>query len=144
VPTVPKNQIKCSVKVVAYSDIAMKVKVGEDRSDSLFSIDVVKVRVPIPSQTFAPGDKPSIAWATHGTTGVVASVKISYSTGGSTYKVIATLNQNLGSCSWTVPSMTVAKTNCKIKVVLYSAANGKGTVVATGFSDYFTIQPSSP
>ena len=140
VPTVPKNQTKCSVKVVGYSDTAMKVKVGEDRSDSSFSIDVVKVTVPIVSQTFAPGDDPSVTWATHGTKSAVASVKISYTT-GSTYKVIATLNQNLGTCSWTVPSVTEAKTKCKIKVVFYSAANGKGAVVATGFSDYFTIQP---
>ena len=133
VPVLSSNMTKCLVKVVGYSDVAMRSKVGEDRSDSIFAIEVIRVTSPNGGEILTSGDSVDISWATHGTKSTVRDIRLYYSTNnGSTWKLITTLYQNLGSYTWTVPSISVPKSSCKVKVLLRSTA---GTSLGNDVSD---------
>ena len=70
----------------------------------------------------------------------MTSVKLFRSiNGGSTWTLIKTLTGNPGSYNWTLPSVTVPKTQCKVKVVLRDSG---GVTVGSDITDaFFTIQP---
>jgi len=127
------------VKVIGY-DFSEK-KVGADRSDWPFTIEVVKLTWPNGGETLTPGDMPTITWKTNETKRDVTKVKLLYTkNGGNTWNKIDTLDGNPGSYDgWTVPDVLKTKSKCKVKVVLKDA---RGNTVGKDTSDgYFTIQP---
>jgi hypothetical protein len=136
VPCPNNNKVNSLVKVIGFN--ASGTKVGEDVSDSTFTIEVIKVTSPDGGETLTSGTIHTITWQTNGTIRPVASVKLSYSTnGGSTWKAIKTLTGNPGSYNWTVPNVT--SSTCKVKVVLKDSG---GVTVGSDMSDgLFTIQP---
>jgi C1A family cysteine protease len=132
----PLNNLKkCFVKVIGYNGT---VKVGEDRSSSPFAIEVIRLTSLNGGETLAPGETRTISWVTNATKRPVASVKLYYTVNnGLSWKLIKTLQSNLGSSSWVVPSVSAPKTKCKVKVVLRDA---EGNPVGSDISDnVFTI-----
>lgn len=138
VPTPANNKKNCLVKVIGYN--ASGVKVGEDTSDSTFTIEVLKVTAPNGGETTKSNEVFFIRWDTNATKKPVANTYLYYSlNGGSTWKLLAVSTDHLGWYAWQVPKVTSAKTNCKVKVVLKDA---NGNIVAKDVSDgVFTIQP---
>jgi len=141
VPTPPKDKKKCLVKVIGYD--GSDKKVGADKSDSTFTIEVVKVTYPDGGELLTSGDMPTITWTTNGTKKPVAKVVLKYTkNGGRTWKKITAIEgDNPGTHAWTVPDVSKTKSNCKVKVVL---KDGKGNTVGSDTSDsYFTIEPGA-
>jgi hypothetical protein len=136
VPIPNNNKKNCLVKVIGFN--AGGTKVGEDMSDSTFTIEVVKVTDPDGGETLISGTSHTITWLSNATTRPVASVKLFRTTnGGSTWTLIKTLTSNPGSYNWTVPN--VSSSNCRVKLVLKDAG---GVTVGSDISDgVFTIQP---
>jgi hypothetical protein len=121
VPTPIKNKMKCLVKVIRYDDSDKKV--GADKSDSTFTIDVVKVTSPDGGETLTGGGLHTITWQTNVTKKPVEKVVLSYTkNGGRKWKKIETIvGSNPGTYAWTVPVVTKIKSKCKVKVVLKDA-----------------------
>ncbi len=144
--TVPKplgNQKKCLVKVIGYD--ASDVKVGSDKSDAPFTIEVVRLTAPSDTGiSLTSGDPYTITWTTNDTKRPIGKVKLFLSkNGGVTWEVppIATfIGSNPGSYGWTVPDVSKTKSQCKIKVELKGE---DGIVLGKDASDNpFAIQPS--
>ena len=138
VPAPPNNKKNCRVKVIGYDSSG--VKVGENTSDSTFTIEVLKVTTPDGGETLKSNEVFFIKWDTNATKKPVADTYLYYSlNGGSTWKSLAISTDNLGWYPWQVPKVKSAKTNCKVKVVLKDAS---GNVVGSDVSEgIFTIQP---
>jgi len=139
VPTPVKNKTKCLVKVIGYDDSDKKV--GADRSDSTFTIEVVKVTYPNGGELLTSGDQHTITWTTNETKRPVEKVVLKYTkNGGTTWeKITAIEGSNPGRHSWTVPDVSEAKWECLVKVVLKDA---KGNTVGSDTSNsYFRIEP---
>jgi hypothetical protein len=136
------NQKNCLVKVIGYD--ATDVKVGADKSDSVFTIEVVRLTAPSdPGISMTTGDTYTITWTTNDTKRTVGKVKLFLTKNGgvSWGDPIATfLGSNPGTFDWTVPDVQEARTQCKIKVELKDA---NGVVLGQDASNnYFTINPS--
>jgi hypothetical protein len=138
VPTLSNNKTNCLVKVIGFNSSGTKV--GEDISDSTFTIEVIKVTSPDGGEILTSGNIHTITWQTNATIRPVANVKLFRSiNGGATWTLIKTLTGNPSSYNWTVPAVTTTKTQCKVKVVLKDAG---GITVGSDISDgVFTIQP---
>jgi hypothetical protein len=138
VPLQKNNKKNCLIKVTGFDSNG--VKVGQDISDQVFTIEVVKLMVPNGGEVWTSTTNNTIIWTTNETMGDVGSVKLFYTlNGGTTWKPIITLAGNPGTYIWTVPSVTAPKTKCKVKVVLRNAA---GATIGSDISDaFFTIQP---
>jgi hypothetical protein len=140
--TVPKpwgNKKKCLVKIIGYD--SFNVKVGADKSDAPFTIEVVKLESPNGGVTYTSGDPLTITWTTNGTKKLVAKVKLYYTKdAGVTWIPITTFtDSNPGTFDWTVPTVKLQKNQCKVRVVLIDAL---GNILAADASDdYFTIKP---
>jgi len=145
--TVPKpiaNKTECLIKVMGYN--SLEGKVGEDKSDGTFAIEVIKVTSPNGGEGLETGKKWTITWRTNGTARPVAKAILSYTeNGGTTWKPIITFNNgypNPGSYSWTVPWAGSIKSKCKMKVVL---TDWNGISVGTDTSDnFFSIINPNP
>jgi Zn-dependent metalloprotease len=139
VPYQTSNKTKCGVKVTAFN--SKGVKVGEDKSDGPFTIEVLRLVSPNGSEIWDSGSLHTIEWVTHGTKSPVITVQLFYTIdGGVSWKPVTTpLTGNPGTYDWTVPTVTADKTKCKVKVVLKDAG---GVTLASDLSDaIFTIQP---
>jgi uncharacterized repeat protein (TIGR02543 family) len=139
VPKPTANKKSCLVKVTGYND--SNVKVGTDKSDNSFMIEVVKLDSPNGGEPLTAGSTGStISWTTNGTKRDVAKV-ILYLTmnGGATWSRVVPLTENTGSYdTWTVPGVLKTKTQCKVRVVLKDA---DGLTLGSDVSDgFFTIQ----
>jgi hypothetical protein len=139
VPVLKNTQLRCRVKVIGYD--SKGVKAGEDRSDSTFTIQGVRVTSPTAGLSLTSGVTGTITWETIGTLGAVQDTLIYYSkNGGTSWSLIATVPENLGSYSWSVPATSTAKSTCKVKVVL---RDSKKIILTTDVSaGFFAIQPS--
>jgi len=141
VPNPLGNQKKCLVKVIGYD--ASDVKVGSDKSDSPFTIEVIKLDAPSdPGISMTSGGTYLIEWATNGTRRTVARTRLTFTKdGGANWdNKIATLADNPGSYLWTVPAVKTTRTQCKIKVELKDEG---GIVLGQDISDNnFTINPA--
>jgi FtsP/CotA-like multicopper oxidase with cupredoxin domain len=144
VPTPLGNKKKCFIKVIGYT--ASGVKVGADKSDAPFTIEVVKLTSPNGGETITSGLTYCIHWTRNVTAKPVAKVKLEYTKdGGTTWLPIAALkdpyiSEGLHSYDlWTVP--TVGKTkNTKVRVTLLDSL---GNILGRDASDgTFTIQPA--
>ncbi len=138
VPLQKNNKKNCLIRVNGYGSNGLKV--GQDISDQVFTIEVVKLISPNGGETWTSTTGHAIIWTTNVTMGSVANVQLFYSlNSGTTWKPITTLPGNPGTYLWTVPSVTAPKTKCKVKVVLIDAA---GATIGSDISDgLFTIQP---
>jgi hypothetical protein len=138
--TVPKpwgNKKNCLVKVTWYDSSGAKI--GADRSDAPFTIEVVKLTSPNGGDTLTSGDIHTVTWATNNTKNPVAKVKLYYTKdGGSTWNSIFTFRDtNPGSYDWQVPCVRNDKASCKVKVTLF---DDSGNIVGEDASNgYFTI-----
>ena len=131
VPIPSNNKRKCLVKVIGYN--ASDMKVGEDTSDSTFTIEVVKVTSPDGGEILKSGETHIITWRTNATTDPVNRVYLSYTdNGGVTWRSITTLNSNIGSYPWSVPYVGTKKKKCKVEVILRDAS---GKIVGSNKSD---------
>lgn len=135
VPRPLKNKKKCLIKVIGYN--STDEKIGEDISDSTFTIEVVKLISPDGGESLTSGSKHTITWITNETKKPVAKAKLFYTKdGGSTWTLIKTVTNNPGSYNWAVPD--VPSSSCKVKAVLKdSNGNTVGTDISNG---YFAIQ----
>jgi hypothetical protein len=132
------NKRECLVKITGY-DIS-GIPLGEDVSDSTFTIEVMRVKFPNGGETFVSGTFRTITWKTNGTIRPVAKTEIYYTyNSGSTWKLITTLEGNPGSYTWTVPSVTSRKNRCKVKVILRDAT--EKIIGMDSSNKYFTIKP---
>jgi hypothetical protein len=141
VPKPANNMFKCLIMVIAYN--ANNLKVGEDKSDKPFTIEVIKLNSPNGGETLSSGMIYNIIWTTNGTIRPVSKVILSYTlNGGISWSNIYTFTgSNPGIYTWTVPTVTATKTKCKIKIVLKDDA---GRTIGTDISDgFFTINPPS-
>lgn len=143
VPTPWGNKKKCLMSITGYD--ASGVKVGADRSDSPFTIEVVRLDTPNGGEgvTYTSGYYPlPITWTTNATRKpVVAKVKLYYTKdAGVTWIPITTFaGSNPGTFDWTVPTVIRTRSKCKVKVVLIDAS---GNILGADASDsYFTVQP---
>jgi hypothetical protein len=138
VPAPTDNKKICLIKVIAYDGSGMKL--GTDSSNTPFQIVVVKLASPNVGLTYRSGDPLTITWSNNATKNPVAEVNLFYTKdGGVNWYPITTLTGNAASYSWTVPTVTKAKSMCKVKVELRDAY---GNILGKDASDsYFTIQP---
>jgi hypothetical protein len=140
VPTPMGNKKKCLVKLVGYD--AFNRKVGSDKSDAPFAIEVINLTYPNLTETFVSGSKVMITWTTNSTKKPVAKTILYYTKDACmTWSRIKLFNgdPNPRSHEWTVPLVGKAKPNCKVKVVL---KDSNGSNLGSDVSDaYFTISP---
>ena len=137
------NKTKCLLKVVAYND--RDVKIGEDKSDAPFAVEVVKLDSPDGGVPLRVGDETSITWTMYETAQPITKILLYFTKDeGTAWKLFGTLtgifSPGPDSHPWTVPSVgTKAKTKCKVKVVL---KDEKGVTRGQDVSDaFFTIEP---
>ncbi|MEM7828519.1 MAG: hypothetical protein QW561_04185, partial [Candidatus Aenigmatarchaeota archaeon] len=87
VPVPANNKRKCLIKVIAFN--SSNVKIGADRSDGTFTIEVVKLNEPNGGESLKSGDSYEIKWTTNATKKPVSKVILSYTlNGGLTWKAI--------------------------------------------------------
>lgn len=139
-PALIENKNKCLMKIIGYD--ALGIKVGEDTTDSTFTItiEVAKVTSPNGGETLESGNTWSISWQTNKTKKPVSFTGIYYTLdGGTTWEFKNLLRGNPEHYEWVVPSVAKTKTRCKVKVVLMDE---KLNTVGSDESDkVFTIQP---
>jgi hypothetical protein len=128
------------MKVIGYD--ASGKKIGEDKSNIAFTLEVVKLTAPdLLITPLISGDPYDIQWITNSTIRQVGGVNLLYTLdGGGVWKpILPSPVGNPGTYSWTVPLVAKPKTRCKVKVVL---KDEKGITVGSDISDaYFTISP---
>jgi len=139
VPTPPGNKRKCLVKVVGYDDSGKKV--GFDKSDARFAIEVVELLSPSESgETLYSGETYPISWEIYETSNPVAEIQLFYTKdGGATWDFIDSIVGASGNYPWVVPTVKRAKNECKVKVVLKDV-DGR-TVGADSSDTFFRVQP---
>jgi hypothetical protein len=127
------NKKKSLVKVIGY-DLS-GARVGADKSDAPFKIEVVKLTSPNGGITYTSGDPLTITWTTNATKKPVAKVKLYYTKdGGITWNAITKLIGNPGSYPWTVPIVGKTKAQCEAKVELIDAF---GNILGADKSDSY-------
>lgn len=139
VPSPVNNKTQCRVRVTAYN--ASDEKVGEDMSDSTFTIEVVKMTLPNGGEVWTSGTTETITWDTTNLPPTpVAKHRLRYTKDGQkTWKTIVTRSGNPGSYNWKVPTVLNIKKRCRVKVVLFDSL---GSIIGSDKSDkVFTIHP---
>jgi hypothetical protein len=139
VPIATKRTNTWRLKITAYD--ASGKKVGTDNSNSNFKVAIASITSPNGGETLTSGGSHNITWQTNPSGTTISKVILSYTNnGGAKWIPLFTYSgTNPGSHSWTIPMVTVAKTKCKVKVVLQDST---GKTIDSDTSDfYFTIQP---
>jgi len=135
VPAPNGNKKSCLVKVILYD--SSDKQVGADTSDDPFKIEVVELTYPNGEEILTPGATETITWVTYSTIRSVSKVKLSFTKDGTTWVPIETLDTNLGTHDWTVPSGSKERKKCKVKVTLL---DNQGNAIGSDTSDLnFTI-----
>jgi len=115
VPTVTSSQKNCLIKVNGYDQYNRLV--GYDRSDMPFKIEVVRLNSPNGGTAVTPGGTFRVSWTTHATRDPVARAKVYFTQdGGTTWKLVDTLEGNPSYYDWLVPN--VGSSQCKVRVIL--------------------------
>jgi hypothetical protein len=137
VPPSRGNKRSCLLKVVGYN--SKGVPVGSDRSDGVFTIEVVKLAYPDGGETFYSGGMKTLTWTVNTTKKPVTSIKLYYTKNkGTTWTLITALAGDETYYEWSpLPAVTTRKTKCKVKVVLKDA---NGVTLGIDRTDgYFTL-----
>ena len=138
----PINNIRtCLIKVKAFYGNTI---VGEDISDKVFTIEVVKLTYPNGVEAFLSGAFQTITWATNGTIRPVVTVRLLYLKSIS-WILITTLSGNPENHDWAVPS-DIVKKQSKIRVELRDVNNLiiGGDVSDAPFTVYSGVIPQNP
>jgi hypothetical protein len=137
IPAPMGNKKKCFVRVVGYTDSGNKV--GADKSDAAFSIEVVKLTAPDGGETLHWGENSTIEWTVNATKNDLAEIKLYYTkNNGTTWNFIySPLDLEQRTYEWTLPPGTTTKTKCKVKVVLKD--DDGNTLGQDASDDVFTI-----
>ena len=114
----------------AYSGLDSKIGTLLDGIDS--EPPVVEVTSPSSGDELQAGAVHNIEWTATDNVGVVSRA-VYFSTGGVTWELIDSSDDNTGTYAWTVPDE--ASTNCRIKIYAYDAMGNAGE----GESSTFTI-----
>jgi uncharacterized delta-60 repeat protein len=137
VPTPSNNKAKSLVKVIGYN--ASGTKIGADKSDRPFSIEVVRLTSPNGGLLYVARERILIAWTTNGTKKPFTKVNLYFTSYGVNWVPIFSLDGNPGSVYWTPPSNRFPSHGpcpclyrCKIKIVLYDK---DGNIVGTDKTD---------
>ena len=121
IPMLAGNKTKCLVKVVGFNENGLKV--GMDKSDGIFKIEVVRVNSPNGGESVTPGRTCTVTWATNSTKKQVQKANLFYTIdGGATWKQAGSAAGNPGTIDWSVPQVTKPKYSCRIKVVLLDSS----------------------
>jgi hypothetical protein len=135
-PILKKNNKKVLLKMIAFD--ASGNRVGSDKSDGPFTIEVLTITDPISGDTCTSGQLCLIAWNRSAYIDARTG-KLSYTTnGGLTWKPITNsiIESDTSYSSW-IPAVGATKSNCKVKLVY---KNDKGVTVGTATSGKFTIK----
>jgi hypothetical protein len=137
VPTPTKNKNKCLVKITGYNTSGEKV--GADKSDAPFTIEVMNITAPIGGEILPSGVNYDVTWDTNGIVNPIDHVKLFCSMDkGGKWKLLSTVAGNPGVSTCAFPIPTKNEEDCLVKVVAYDDTNQK---VATDISDsLFTIE----
>jgi hypothetical protein len=142
VPKTSKNKKKCLVKVVGFD--ANGKKVGGDKSDAPFTIEVVKMTSPSGEEIIKSGSTYPVNWIMNDTLRTANKVIISYNDGIKWNKICSLkdslfLNPGTHTYLWSTPVFKKPKNKCKVKVVVQDA---NGDPMGSDINDgYFAIQP---
>ena len=130
------NKNNCLIKVVGFDGSGNKI--GVDKSDIPFKIEVVRLLSPNGGVDVNLGDSVDITWMKNNTRSLVSQIKLYYTKNdGVTWNLITTLDGSALSHQWTVPPVSRTKTGCRVKVVLL---DGSENIVGSDKSDStFTI-----
>jgi hypothetical protein len=121
VPTSSSSKKDCLIKVNGYDQYNRLV--SYDRSDMPFKIEVVRLNSPNGGTAVTPGGPFRVSWTTHATRDPVARAKVYFTKdGGTTWKLVDTLEGNPSYYDWLVPN--VGSSQCKVRVILKNI-NGK-------------------
>jgi FtsP/CotA-like multicopper oxidase with cupredoxin domain len=133
------NRSACRIRVVGLN--AANRPAGQDVSDAPFKIEVVKVISPNGGEALVSAAQTTITWQTNTTASPVTGVRLSYSTnGGRRWRVITTITTgDPGSYVWTVPTVTVANGNVKVRVMLLNGTRNLGVDASDAV---FSITPA--
>jgi len=140
VPLLPKNAKRCFIKVTAYDKDDKKI--GTDKSDGPFTIEVIRLTYPNGGETLTSGDEVTVKWTTHAPIRPVETVQLFYTLdGGGTWKQMkgSPVPGNPQSFLWEVPTLSKDKNKCKVRVVLRDR-EGK-SVGSDGSDSFFKIEP---
>jgi uncharacterized repeat protein (TIGR02543 family) len=142
VPKLTGNKKACRVRIIGFD--AGGKRIGLDKSEKVFTLEVVRITSPKTGDIFTSGRDYYITWETNETQYQVLEVRLLYTNdGGITWKVIDTssLVANPGQFFWRAPLVKVPKGKCKIKVILRDTSLDSlgGSDITDG---YFTIQPA--
>ena len=143
VPAPPGNRRRCLVKLVGYDDSGRKA--GQCRSETPFTIEVVRLISPNGGTALRSDDPVAVTWSIFETTEPIRKVKLYYTkNGGARWNLIQVLRDTYApgeySHPWTVPRFgSTPKERCKVKVVVQGAGGiARGSDVSDG---EFTINP---
>lgn len=140
IPKARKNTVTYRTKVVGYKGTT---KVGADKSDKPFTIEVIKLTYPNGGEPpFLSEQDITITWTAYATIRLINQVKLLYTLdNGLTWKPFLSQpapGSDPGSHTVKLPKVTKTKSKCKVKVVLKDA---KGKKVGSDMSDgVFTIR----
>ncbi len=146
VPVPSANKTKSLVLVTGYN--SKGVKVGEDRCDAPFKVEVLKLSSPDGGESVEAGSDLTLSWMTNATVAKVATIELYYTLNASAapavWKAIRgsdePLSGDAGKYTWAVPGLSKPKSKCKVMVVL---RDGSGRKIGTDASDgYFKIAPT--
>jgi hypothetical protein len=117
VPRPMKNEKNCFIRVCGFDE--SNKKVGCDRSENPFTVEVVRLISPNGEEAWDSGSDQTIRWTTHETKAPVAKVNLYLSkNGGKSWKLIGSETGDPGSHTWTLPMLEKTKDQCKVKVQL--------------------------
>ena len=133
-----KNKKQCLVKVSAYD--GSNVKIGSDKSDSVFAIEVVKLTSPNGGEPLVSGGTHTITWTNHGPMADQVILSYTLNNGSTWYPIDMGLDQSDdGIFDWVVPAVSKPKEKCLVKVVLKDASGNK--LGSDASDEFFTIDP---
>ncbi len=138
VPLVKKNKSTYRVKITAYN--SKKRKIGSDKSDGTFTIELGRVTFPNQGDTCTGGQTCTITW-TKSDHVPVSSIQLSYKLkkGQGWKKIPDILPGDATSFEWTPPVFSYPQTSCKIRLTFMNSAGRKiGTVESDGV---FRVEP---
>ena len=141
VPVPANNMRNCLLKLAAYDDSLAQI--GGDKSDTPFTIEVLRLISPNGDESLTSGEQRTIMWATSPYAHPVDRLILSYTlNNGLTWRKIDTTDDpsNDGTFDWPVPEVAKEKTKCKLKVVLKDSS---GKTLGSDVSDSgFSIKPA--
>ena len=134
VPVPASNKNLCFVQVIGYN--SNNVKVGTDKSDNPFTIEVLTITAPSVGATVPQSAPYNITWIANGTAATPDSVTVKYTLNNGTTWKSAQGTAGVSSFSWNVPAVSKPKNNAMVKVILKAG----GVTVAKAVSNKFTVE----